>query len=92
MDDTEITIALRHETLQKDVEKLQYYCDNVIKWFEENDLQINPEKTQLIGYLSKKNEDIAKSISINILNTSVAPSDNIKALGLIKDKNLQWIK
>lgn len=89
-DDSQTGKEVSISNVQRDMEALQTDCTNIVRWFTENDLELNASKSELIVHSSKKNKHIALSQFIYISGCKISCSENVKSLGLIKDQLLNW--
>ncbi|XP_039758880.1 uncharacterized protein LOC120632909 [Pararge aegeria] len=58
------------------------------RWCKENDLSVNPKKTQLVLFTNKRKPDIPKLPTL--FNTSLTLSNEVKYLGVTLDSKLSW--
>lgn len=85
-DDTILLYA--NITSQKIEEEIKSDIKIFEKWLIFNMLCINVKKTKFILIKNKNKQDITIDIKIN--GESIAQTDNIKYLGLVMDKKLNW--
>ncbi|CAH2217843.1 jg22999, partial [Pararge aegeria aegeria] len=58
------------------------------RWCKENDLSVNPKKTELVLFTNKRKPDIPKLPTL--FNTSLTLSNEVKYLGVTLDSKLSW--
>jgi hypothetical protein len=80
------TIISDHFELDKLIECLTTESNIAINWFDNNGMQANPSKFQII--MSHRYHNSFKPI--NIGNISVMPQENVKLLGIIFDRKLTF--
>jgi hypothetical protein len=61
---------------------------DIYKWFQSNLLYLNYDKTYLMQFLTKTNQEIGMEISFN--NKKITTTPSIKFLGLSIDASLTW--
>jgi hypothetical protein len=62
---------------------------DIIKWFKESGLAVNPDKTEVC--LFTRNKDSIIPSSITICEAEVRVQDQINVLGILFDQKLTWI-
>lgn len=85
-DDTNLLIGKKH--LPELIDESKILLDNVSRWFNENNLILNSDKTNVIIFrtkLSRTNRPLIYDSTKNILI-----SDHTKFLGIIIDEHLDW--
>ncbi|CAL8117048.1 unnamed protein product [Orchesella dallaii] len=65
-------------------------CKEICRWYTENDLVINPKKTEFIIQCKKSDEHITENITLNMNGSVIPTSKKIKSLGLTKDNLSTW--
>lgn len=89
-DDSQTCKEVRKSNINEDISDLQVDCNNIAKWFMNNDLELNINKTVFIVHSDAKMKIRASNLMINICGENVKCSDKVKSLGLIKDQQLNW--
>lgn len=62
------------------------------KWFQNNGMEINSKKTELVIY-HKTNSKLSHNIqdlTISLAGDKITPKENVKYLGMQLDENLNW--
>ena len=72
--------------LKKDIEKGLTIADS---WFSQNSLRINPAKTDFMLVHSQQRRSMG-TFSIDFGSSTIQPSQSVKVLGVIVDKNMTW--
>ena len=82
-DDSQVYIHLSHKNVSAAFEKLNRCLDDVKEWMSTSKLKLNPDKTELIIFGSKRQRDKLKAcFPIDILGNSLCPADSVKNLGV----------
>ncbi len=89
-DDSQTCKEIEICNVENDMFNLQQDCSAIVKWFTQNDLELNASKTELMIHSSKKNRPLAMQQKICISGCEIACSEQVKSLGLIKDQLLTW--
>ena len=88
-DDTNLLFRSSHpNSLQED---LNNNSSNIGKWFLENNLTLNINKTKLMIFGTNNNLDKFKGISLNYNNYIIERVDHFKYLGVIFDNQMTWL-
>lgn len=72
-------------------ERVESTLKIALKWFTQNRLKINPNKTELLVIKSRQRKHI-EHISITFGNNVIQPSPHAKILGVYVDSSLSWEK
>ena len=72
-------------------ERVESTLKIALKWFTQNRLKINPNKTELLVIKSRQRKHI-EHISITFGNNVIHPSPHAKILGVYVDSSLSWEK
>ena len=91
-DDTQIYLAFnpRHHPSIEDAKILLRSCLNdVWGWMQNNYLQLNPEKTDVLLVSTKTGLDMCNIEHISVANAQVSPSSFVRNLGVIFDNFLR---
>ena len=92
-DDSQVYIHLSQKNVSAAFEKLNRCLDNVKQWMFTSKLKLNPDKTEFIIFVSKKQRDKLKTcFPIDILGNSLCPADSVKNLGVWFDSDFSLSK
>ena len=80
------TVGNKHEDINLLLSNVEEDAKSTIVWFDENDLQANPEKFQFTLFGKKKYEQLQISLDTHILT----PMQEIKILGVTFDRDLTF--
>ena len=87
-DDTQLYVDFDPTVLgekEKALNILTSCIDDIIVWMRRNKLKLNAEKTEFFVAASKNNLSHVQDVSLNIGNSTVTPSTNIRNLGVMFD-------
>lgn len=89
-DDTQLYISFSSSDSNNALDLLSIYLDRIHSWFTSNRLSVNPSKTEylLIGTSQQRNKIV--SSSVNFSGNLLTPSNNVRSLGVIFDKDLSF--
>lgn len=90
-DDSQLYISLNVSTQQNAIEKIENCLKDVKTWMSSNFLVLNDSKTEIIHFTSRFATP-RQSPSINVGDTAVVPSSQVRDLGVIVDKHLNMNK
>ncbi len=85
-DDTALLIKYRKNDLNKAIEKMENFLITVNEYFQENQIQVNANKTEAVIFSPKRTT--IKQIKFN--NNTVTTKTSLKYLGLLLDYNLKF--
>ena len=74
------------------VSNFQERLHELKSWLSINGLKQNDDKTEFIVFCPKKHNDLCKELSLKVGDCTVYPSDNVRNLGVIFDRNLDMQK
>jgi hypothetical protein len=86
-DDSQLYISLNVSTQQNAIEKIQNCIKDVKTWMSSNFLVLNDSKTEIIHFTSRFATP-RQLPSINVGETAVEPSSQVRDLGVVLDKHL----
>ena len=82
-----------HASHQNDLTQLKHSIEENLSladsWFSQNSLKINPTKTDFMLVHTQQRRSLA-TFPINFGPSSIQPSQSVKTLGIVMDKNLTW--
>ncbi|XP_052744507.1 putative 115 kDa protein in type-1 retrotransposable element R1DM [Bicyclus anynana] len=87
-DDITILISGKHENTLCNI--MQNALKLIEKWCTDNELSVNPKKTELILFTNKRKPDLNRLPKL--FNTTLNLSTEVKYLGVIMDQKLNWKK
>ena len=70
------------------VSNFQECLHELKSWLSINGLKQNDDKTEFIVFCPKKHNDLCKELSLKVGDCTVYPSDNVRNLGVVFDRNL----
>jgi len=84
-DDTHIYVALPKSNINTTVHQLQSCLYVLHIWFLQNDLVINPEKSEMVSFctIQQAHATVLPFTSVDIAGSSVQLTDDLKILGVI---------
>ena len=85
-DDT--TIVISNINLEEFQSNINLVMNQTIDWFQSNFLSLNCNKTQLLQFFTKKQNEM--KIQIMVSNSIIANINSTKFLGLTTDSILSW--
>ena len=90
-DDTQLYIPLTPSNATTALATLQNCLTDVQSWMTSNKLKLNPDKTEfvLLGTKSQR-EKLASCFPVDILGSTIAPSDKARNLGVIFDSDFSF--
>ena len=92
-DDAQFLLSAKVENLESLVQRMEATMERVNKYFSDNGLKVNSDKTQFIFIGSRAFIDrIPEDIKIKVGNTELSPKDSAKNLGVILDSHLSFEK
>ena len=92
-DDAQFLLSDKLENLETLVQRMEVVMERVNKYFSENGLKVNSDKTQFIFIGSRAYIDrIPDDIKIKVGNSELSPKDSAKNLGVILDSHLSFEK
>ena len=80
----DITITSTHQHIQTAADNLQPFLDDIAQWTKDNNLQINPSKTQL-SLSSPDSKEYKAQLPLQIHNTPLSTQNHNKILGVTID-------
>ena len=84
-------MVLSHENVKVLQRNFNKEVNKMHHWFIANKLTLNLKKTKFMLFSNKKkNKKLERNFKININNYSIKQVDEMKYLGIIIDKNLNW--
>ncbi len=86
-DDTQIYVVIKPSTRDSAVARVENCIDDIRNWMAANKLMLNDAKTELLHVSSRFSKSVS-NIRINIGDTSIAPSETVRDLGITLDSNL----
>ena len=82
-DDTKVYVHLSQKNSSAAFKQLHRCLDYVKEWLSTSELQLNPDKTELIIIVSKIQRDKLKTcLPIDILGSPLCPLESVKNLGV----------
>lgn len=89
-DDT--TINTRNREVVKAIQNLREKVNKLLKWYEDNRLEVNERKTVLNVYISgtSTQKAYAQNVSITINGNEIKTTEKVKYLGIIVDEQIRW--
>ena len=92
-DDAQFLLSAKIENLESLVQRMEATMERVNKYFSENGLKVNSDKTQFIFIGSRALTDrIPDDIKIRVGNSELSPKESAKDLGVILDSHLSFEK
>ena len=92
-DDTQLYIGLNPRTPEDSLGALNQCSTDVLNWFTNNGLSLNPTKTEVLFLGTRPSVSSVKSDSrIHIAGCSIEPTNSLKSLGVILDNSLSFDK
>jgi hypothetical protein len=89
-DDTQLFISFKHSGLQKSIKSTQDVSNIVKRWFMENGLQLNPDKSEVILLGTRQRLATIDLPSVSIAGSPINLVNKIKSLGLTIDDALTF--
>jgi hypothetical protein len=90
-DDAQIYIAVQKMEMLGKVARLENCIANVHSWLQQNGLQLNPSKSEVIQFTACRGKDRVDDVaSLRVSDAAVQPSDVIKSLGVTLDRKLSF--
>lgn len=71
------------------ITRIESTLATALKWFTQNRLKINPSKTEMVIFQSRRSPSIP-NFSISFGTETIFPSRNVKVLGVFLDCHLSW--
>ena len=92
-DDSQLYVHLSHMNASAAFDKLNRCLHNVKEWMSASKLKLNPDKTELILFGSKKQrERLNVCFPIDILGNSLHPTKSVRNLGVWFDSDFSFSK
>ena len=90
-DDTQIYIATRKTELSTRISQLESCLTSIHTWLQQNGLQLNPNKSELIQFSACRGRDRVDDVTaVQVSNATIRPSPYIKSLGVTLDSKLTF--
>jgi hypothetical protein len=90
-DDAQIYIAVQKMEASCKVAQLENCIASVHSWLQQNGLQLNPDKSEVIQFTTCRGKDrVDDVVSLRVSDAAVQPSDVIKSLGVTLDRKLTF--
>jgi len=87
VDDVSIVANIRKDFVTEDIKRINAEIDNISRWSEVNNLQLNPAKT--VGFIYHRG-NFGASQSVQSMISSVNFQNSVRFLGVYLDNNLRW--
>lgn len=87
-DDTSLLTFDSH--IEDTIRKAQNNLDNIIQYFSDNKLTVNPLKTSYIIFNKKRNYNLEYHTNLTCNGENISNVPSIKFLGITLDKGLTW--
>ena len=84
-DDTQLYIMTMAHSNNDCLTRIELCVSEIREWINQNMLQLNDDKTELIVFTSKYKQDLYNDLSITISSTVVNCSSLVRDLGVILD-------
>lgn len=84
----DLAIAVRGSNMSTIEDIMQEAIDMTLNWCQENDLSVNPIKTEMVLFTRRKTTGRSPQVTIN--HQVIAVTGSVKYLGVIFDKRLTW--
>ena len=92
-DDAQIYITARKSDFSTKVNQLESCITSVHSWLQQNGLQLNPTKSEVIQFTACHGQDRVDDLaSFQVSGTAIELSSTIKSLGVIFDSKLSFDK
>ena len=91
-DDTQVYLAFnpRHQSsIDSATGALKSCLDDVSRWMQDNYLQLNPDKTEILFVSTKQGLQMCDINHMSVANSQVLPAPSVKDLGVILDSCLR---
>lgn len=90
-DDAQIYIAASKSDLVNKVDQLQNCIANVHSWLQQNGLQLNPSKSEVIQFTACRGRDRPDDVaSLRVSEAAIQPSEAVRSLGVTLDRKLTF--
>jgi hypothetical protein len=90
VDDQTLYMRCKVHELHTTIRRLEHDIGKIVNWGDPKGIKLNPNKTKfLISGHPKVLEKVPKCV-LRVMNTDIHPSDEVKLLGTIIDKHLNW--
>ena len=90
-DDTQIAITGPRDKFHEMQNAMENVLDILSNWFLQNGMMVNPTKTELIVCGDRRQiVQLDGSSKVRFMDEDVFPSERVKNLGVIMDRNLSW--
>ncbi len=90
-DDTQVYIAITPDNAPTSVPELQKCLCAIQDWMSTNELKLNPDKTEFIVVGTEtQHSKLADLFPMDILYNMVSPTDKVRNLGVIFDKDFSF--
>ena len=86
-DDTQLYVVITPSNRVRALAKLEDCIDDIRTWMAHNRLKLNDSKTEVLHVKSRFAKNVA-SVDINIGDTTVSPSEEVRDLGVLLDSCL----
>ena len=74
------------------LERIEKCLTEIVSWMNNNMLKINADKTEVIIFTSKNNQQHVETTTVNIGNETITPSSSVRNLGAFLDRNMTMEK
>ena len=74
------------------LDRIEKCLTEIVLWMNNNMLKINADKTELMIFTSQKNQKHVETMTVNIGNENIQPSNTVRNLGAMLDRNMTMEK
>jgi len=90
VDDSQIIFKIDKNNIKHSLQEINSIVAEIASWYNNNDLKINPKKTECIVFCKKNDAHLTKDLHLEINGHLIHTSKQIKSLGLVKNMHDTW--